>query len=156
MKLPLKRVALLASLILATAQAEETNKITPAPDSSQALTRAAWDALGAGNFAAAETNTARCRELYEAKAREMQSSLTELAPPEKANDYWALNDVGTCVFIAGRAAEEQGKKEEAAADYQAVIDLFPLAQCWDVQGWFWRPSVAAKERLTALSFDHLK
>ena len=156
MKFPLKRAALLACLVLATAHAEETNKIAPAPDSSQALTRAAWDCLGAGNFAAAESNVARCRELYETKAREMQSSLTELAPPEKANDYWALNDVGTCVFIAGRAAEEQGKKEEAAADYQAVIDLFPLAQCWDVQGWFWRPSVAAKERLTALSFDNLK
>jgi hypothetical protein len=155
-KFPLKRAALLACLVLATAHAEETNKIAPAPDSSQALTRAAWDCLGAGNFAAAESNVARCRELYETKAREMQSSLTELAPPEKANDYWALNDVGTCVFIAGRAAEGQGKKKEAAAEYQAVIDLFPLAQCWDAQGWFWRPAVAAKERLTALSFDDLK
>ena len=47
-------------------------------------------------------------------------------------------------------------KREAIAAYQEVIKNFPMAQCWDKQGWFWQPAVAAKERLTALTFDSAK
>ena len=50
-------------------------------------------------------------------------------------------------------AEGEGKRDEAVARYQEVVDQFSMAQCWDKQGWYWQPAVAAKERLTALTLD---
>ena len=86
----------------------------------------------------------------------MQESLSVVPGPDTAREFWALNDVGTCTFILGKVYEAETKKEEAIAAYQEVIKSFPMAQCWDKQGWFWQPAVAAKERLTALTFDSAK
>jgi tetratricopeptide (TPR) repeat protein len=86
----------------------------------------------------------------------MQESLSVVPGPDTAREFWALNDVGTCLFILGKVEEAEGKNAEAIATYQEVIKSFPMAQCWDKQGWFWQPAVAAKERLTALTFDSAK
>lgn len=90
------------------------------------------------------------------KASEMQTSLSVVPGPDTAKDFWALNDVGTCVFILGKVYEAEGKSAEAITAYQDVIKNYPMSQCWDKQGWYWQPAVAAKERLTALTFDSAK
>ena len=120
---------------------------------SHILASRAWESLAEGDYPAARSQIERCRKLYEAKAKEMQASLTSLPGPENAASYWALNDVGTCIFIAGKVAEGEGKRDEAVARYQEVVDQFSMAQCWDKQGWYWQPAVAAKERLAALTLD---
>ncbi|NBS50024.1 MAG: beta-glucanase precursor [Verrucomicrobia bacterium] len=124
--------------------------------SSSVLTSQAWEALASKDYATAKARIARCRDLYEAKAKEMQETLSVVPGPDTAREFWALNDVGTCLFILGKVAEAEGKNSEAIAAYQDVIKNFPMAQCWDKQGWFWQPAVAAKERLTALTFDSAK
>lgn len=123
------------------------------PNSSATLTSEAWQALDKKDFATAKERIAKCRELYEAKAVEMQAGLTTLPPSDKAHSYWALNDVGTCLFILGKVTEAEGKPKEALEYYQKVVDRFPMAQCWDKQGWFWQPAVAAKERIVALTLE---
>ena len=109
-----------------------------------------WDMLGEGNYEAAIKYTAKCAELYEEKAREMQASMTSKAAPDKVNDYWALNDVGTCYFIRGEALSKLRKYEEALAAYKVVRDELYYAQAWDPKGWHWSPSDAAYPKIDML------
>lgn len=133
---------------------------TPALDfgdhGSATLTTKAWEALNAGNHAAVDGYTAKCVELYATKSDEMQAGLTEAAPTDKAHDYWALNDVGTCYFIRAQSKEARGDAKGAIAYYKAVAEKYAFAQCWDTKGWFWKPADAAKSKLKSLEFDTLK
>lgn len=124
--------------------------------SSQALTTKSWGALEAKKYDDLKAYVAKCRELYEAKAAEMQKSLKEPAASGKEHDFWALNDVGTCCFILAKALDGQGKKAEAITAYKEVAEKFAFAQCWDPQGWFWKPAEAAKDRVKELEFDSAK
>jgi tetratricopeptide (TPR) repeat protein len=142
------------------AKPAETPATTPTLDfgdhSSSTITTKAWEASTAGKHAEVDGYVAKCIELYEAKALEMQKSLTEAAPKEKANEYWALNDVGTCYYIRGLSKEARGDKKAAIADYKTLVEKLSFAQCWDTKGWFWKPADAAKDKLKALEFDSLE
>jgi len=145
--------------LFASARAEDATPPVPPSEnesSSGVLTSQAWEALAAKDFTTARARIERCRKLYGEKAIEMQETLSVVPGPDTAREFWALNDVGTCLFILGKVEEAEGKNAEAIAAYQEVIKSFPMAQCWDKQGWFWQPAVAAKERLTALTFDSAK
>lgn len=122
--------------------------------SSAALTTKAWDAYNNNDLDSVLIYTNKCIELYAAKAKEMQGSLTEYAwgkdekeNKEKIFSYWALNDVGTCLFIQGDSYKKAGKLAEAKAAFEALIKDYSFAQCWDPQGWFWKPSEAAGQKL---------
>lgn len=119
---------------------------------SQTLTVKAWEALKNDKLEDVLAYTGKCLELYEAKAEEMQSSLSEYPweSKEKIFSYWALNDVGTCLFIKGEAFKKVGKNSEAKESYQKVINEYSYAQCWDPQGWFWKPSEGAQRALDEL------
>lgn len=121
--------------------------------SSATLTKKAWEAFAAGDGDLVLAYTGTCRELYEAEARKQQASLVEFAPAEKAHDHWALNDVGTCLFIEGQLAEKQGDKAKATTAYRHLVDTLKYCQCWDTKGWFWKPAEAAADRLKELDFD---
>lgn len=121
--------------------------------SSATLTGKAWKALGDGQADLTLAYTGKCRELYMAEALKQQKSLTDLAPAEKAHDYWALNDVGTCLFIEGQVHEKAGRIKEAVAAYRTLADTLKFSQCWDTKGWFWQPADAALQRIPQLEFD---
>lgn len=121
--------------------------------SSATLTGKAWAASGAGQHDQVDGYTGKCIEMFEGEAVKMQKGLTEPAPADKANSYWALNDVGTCYFIRAQSREARGDAKGAIADYKAIVEKLPFAQCWDVQGWFWKPADAAKGKLKELEFD---
>jgi len=122
-------------------------------DSSAALATEAWSAFDRKDYAAARAAIERCQSLYGAKAAEMQAKLTALPDKEKAHDQWALNDVGTCTFLLGKVSEAEGKNEEAMEAYKTVVESYLYSQCWDKQGWFWQPAVAAKERIAFLTLE---
>lgn len=121
--------------------------------SSATLTKKAWEALAAGNDEHVLAFTGKCRELYAAEAKKQQAALTEFAAADTAHDSWALNDVGTCLFIEGQVREKQGKPKEAIAAYRRLVDELGFCQCWDTKGWFWKPAEAAAGRLKELAFD---
>lgn len=139
----------------------QESSATPAPDaapamakdSSGALATEAWSAFDRKDYAAARAAIERCLSLYGAQAVEMQAKLTALPDKENAHDQWALNDVGTCTFVLGKVAEAEGKNDEAMAAYKTVVEKYPYSQCWDAQGWFWQPAVAAKERIAFLTLE---
>ena len=117
--------------------------------SSTQLVQKAWAALAANDLSAVIAYVNKTTELYSAKAKEMQSSLKEYPweSKEKTMTYWALNDVGTALFILGEAYRNANKKEEASEAYKKLIDEYFYAQCWDPQGWFWKPAEAAQQKL---------
>ncbi len=119
---------------------------------SSQLTQKAWGALANKDLATVEALVNKSLELYGAKAKEMQDSLNEYPweSKEKTMSYWALNDVSTDLFILGEAYRAAGKKEEAAQTYKKLIDEYFYGQCWDPQGWFWKPAEAAQQKLGEL------
>lgn len=119
---------------------------------SSHLTTKAWQALQANDLDQVLAYTNKTIELYAKKAKEMQASLTEYPweSKDKIFSYWALNDVGTCYFIIGEAYRNAGKNQEALAAYKTLIDEYSYSQCWDPQGWFWKPAEAAQEKVALL------
>ena len=120
--------------------------------SSSDLTVKAWDALNNNKLDDVLLFTNKVVEKYGAKAKEMQASLTEYAweSKDKIFSYWALNDVGTSLFIQGEAYRKAGKMDEAKKAYKQLIDEYSFSQCWDPQGWFWQPAEAAQQKLDEL------
>jgi len=116
---------------------------------SSTLTSKAWEAYNKDDLQGVLTYTNKCIATYGDKAKEMQDSLTEYPweNNEKIFSYWALNDVGTCIFIQGEAYKKANKLAEAKSAFEKVAKEYYFAQCWDPQGWFWKPSEAAEQRL---------
>ncbi len=116
---------------------------------SAGITTKAWEAYAKDDLESVLLYTNKCIDLYGDKAKEMEASLTEF--PWETNEeifsYWALNDVGTCLFIQGDAYKKAGMNEEAKATFKKLVDEYFFAQCWDTQGWFWKPAEAARQRL---------
>lgn len=120
---------------------------------SVTLTGKAWQALADGKHDLVTAYTAKCRDMYEGEAIKQQASLSDFAPADKAHSYWALNDVGTCLFIEGQLREKQQKPKEAIAAYKPLVEELTYCQCWDTKGWFWKPAEAAAGRIKELEFD---
>lgn len=142
----------------AETSAGETAAVSP-PDfgdhSSATLTGKAWAALETGNHQHVLAYTAKCIELYGEKALEMQASLEAPAPAEKAHDYWALNDVGTCYYIRAMSHQAEGDDSKALADFKKLKASFSFAQTWDTKGWFWQPATVASQKIKIMEFNAL-
>jgi hypothetical protein len=154
-------VAAATFLSLAPLSRAETPATKPAVvdfgDSTAAtLTKKAWAALEAKKYDQLKTLVDKCLELHGPKAAEMQKSLKDFADTGKEHDFWALNDCGTCQFILAKSLDAQGQKKEAIAAYKLVSEKFGYAQCWDPQGWFWKPAEASKDRIKELEADPAK
>lgn len=122
---------------------------------SSHLIQKAWAALAANDLDQVLAYVNKASDLYAKKAKEMQASLTEYPweSKEKIFSFWALNDVGTGYFILGEAYKAAGKTKEAQEAYKKLIDEYSYSQCWDPQGWFWKPAEAAQEKIAALESE---
>ena len=126
--------------------------------SSSFLVTQAWKALADNNQDSVSAYTDKVLELYRDQAKEMQQSLNEYPwqSQDKIFSYWALNDVGTALYIKGEAYRKAGQMDKAKEAYQKLIDEYFYAQCFD-PSWkgFWKPSVAAQEVLDGMG-DNVK
>ena len=120
--------------------------------SSTYLVTQAWKALGDDDSDSVLAYTDKVLELYEEKAKVMQESMTEYAWESKEAIFakWTLNDVGTALYIKGEALRKIGENEKAQESYQSLVDNYFYAQCWDPNGWFWKPAEAAQKALDDL------
>lgn len=146
------------SLLLATCF-PSTPEPTPTvmPTTSEALTTAAWAALEPQPEEAIK-HAQKCIDLFEDEAIEQQNALTEAPPEGQVTDEqkeaifsnWALNDVATCYFIAGKASEKLGRVDDAKEAYQGAQE-FPYARTWDPT-WegFWSPAEEAEREFSKL------
>ncbi|MBF0489679.1 MAG: tetratricopeptide repeat protein [Candidatus Omnitrophica bacterium] len=120
--------------------------------SSSTLVSKAWAALAANDLNAVIAYVNKTTSMYGAKAKEMQASLKDYAAGSNDEIFknWALNDVGTALFILGEAYRTAGNKDEAIKAYKQVVDEYTYAQCWDQGGWFWKPSEGAQKKIGEL------
>lgn len=151
----LKSTAL--AITLALVAAASANAVPDFGDhSSETLTTKAWEAYGSRNYDDALAYIGKTVELYEVEAKAMQAALKELPrrePKEETFKRWALNDVGTSLFIKGEILLKQGNKKAAKEAFDTLVKEYPFAQAWDKKGWFWKPADAAKKKLAELEFD---
>ncbi|OGX26728.1 MAG: hypothetical protein A2787_05390 [Omnitrophica WOR_2 bacterium RIFCSPHIGHO2_01_FULL_48_9] len=138
---------------LARIESGATDEADFSDNSSSGLTAKAWQAFKENDLDLVKKYVGKCLELYEGKAKEMQASLDAYAweSKDKVFSYWALNDVGTSLYILGKAYEDAGKAEEANKSYERLVKEFKFAQCWDPGGWFWKPAEDAEKRLQKLN-----
>ena len=104
--------------------------------SSATITGKAWEALAAKNYDNAVAYAKKCVELYEKQAVEMQKDLKEPVGPddhEAVFKKWALNDVGTCLYIMGQALEKQDKRKAELVKLRFFAGL-TIAQAAGVLG----------------------
>jgi hypothetical protein len=152
--------ALLLGLTL-TGRSTHADNDPPLPLNAQ-LTKAAWDAYAKGLYEMAITNADKCIDEFGGQAERQQEALTaaKATPPtmgapsetEKAATMsrGLLNDVATCYYIKGRAAESVGRQQIAKQAYSSAMKL-SYGRCWDPGGgFFWSPAEAASDRLKRL------
>ena len=142
--------AIAPQAVAAVKQAASTGEYDFGDFSSQTLTTKAWGALAGKDYAALDAFAKKCIALYEAKAIEQQASLSEFASKEKAFNFWALNDVGTCYFILGKSYLAQGRVKEAQEAFRTVVDKFAYSQAWDTKGWFWKVAEGSSDQLATI------
>lgn len=159
--------SLAALLALSALPAHAADTATPAApaaprtfnfgnNGSAELITKAWQAHAARDHEAVAAYVNRCRELYFEAAVGQQAALTAPVPTDNREAVfanWALNDVGTGLFILGQSLEQGGKNAEAITAYKLLVEKLAFAQCWDEKGWFWSPADAARGRLRALEFE---
>lgn len=112
---------------------------------SATLTLKAWEALADKDYLGVFAYTRECIKRYGEEGRAMNASLSGFASASEAKKYWALNDVGTCLFIAGRAYASLKMYEEAAVAFETLAADYAYCQCWDPKGWFWHPADGAAD-----------
>jgi tetratricopeptide (TPR) repeat protein len=119
---------------------------------SAAIAKGAWAALAKKDLESVKAYVEKNLQLYGQRGKEMQASLKEFPweSPEKIFSYWALNDVGTSLFILGQAYRDAGNKDEAIATFKKLVNEYYFSQCWDPQGWFWKPAEAAQQQIIEL------
>lgn len=120
--------------------------------SSQVIVSRMWESLGKKDLPAVVAYGKKLIDVYGDTAKKMQGTMTEYAweSPEKIHSFWAVNDVGTGMFILGEAYRTAGKNAEAIAAFKTVVNDYLYAQCWDTNGWFWKPAEAAQQKIVEL------
>jgi hypothetical protein len=125
------------------------------------LTTAAWRALDAHHYDAAISSAEECVTRFQHSADRQQAELeqnrTEAPPVGAVSEQeklvlfsrGLLNDVATCFFIKGEAAQKLGRIGAAIDAYQAA-SKYTYARTWDPRGWFWSPSDEARARIHRL------
>jgi hypothetical protein len=125
------------------------------------LATAAWAAFNKADYEQAIVASERCAAEFQGTADREQQRLEAAKvqdPPigavsatDKATILarGPLNDVATCFWIKGRAAENLGRVSEARVAYQSA-GRYTYARAWDPQGWFWAPGQDARDRLLRL------
>lgn len=113
---------------------------------SQTLTTKAWEALASKNYPAVFAYTQKCVELYGEEGKRMNDELEYFASPEDAAQLWALNDVGTSLYIMATAYEQLEMYPQAVEAYKKLANDYAFAQTWDPKGWYWHPATGAASK----------
>lgn len=119
---------------------------------SNFLVQQMWKSLNDKNLKAVIAYDMKLEHLYRTEALNMQKSLKAYAemPAEHVHSYWALNDVGTGAFILGEAYRTNNMNDDAVKAYTKVTTDYLYAQCWDPQGWFWKPAEVSQQKIAEI------
>jgi hypothetical protein len=122
---------------------------------------AAFESFNADRFEQAIAAADRCIDEFRAGAAEQQAELERAKVPrppigkvtdaqrKAIEERGLLNDVATCFWIKGRAAQSLSRVDQAREAYEAAARL-SYARCWDPAGFFWSPPDDARNRLAGM------
>jgi len=116
-------------------------------DDSSALTTKAWQALATKDYLAVLATTREVISRYGAQGRAMNAALDDFATAQDAAQYWALNDVGSSLFIQAEAYVALRQFDQAADALDDLKTNYGFSQCWDPQGWYWHPAHDLSDRI---------
>jgi len=105
--------------------------------SSKELVNQAWEASYKKDMEKLDYIIGQCIALYGDEAFFLQDSMTDFPVPGTEDEYQALNDVATCLFIRAEALMNTGKTDEAIKEFEDIIKQYKWAQSWDPRGWYW-------------------
>ncbi len=114
--------------------------------SSSFLTTKAWEAYNKKDYKTALGFAEQCIKMYKEVALWQQKSLTRYPQKKDIPKYWALNDVATCCFIAGKSCQKLKDRVQAREYFNFVKKDLYYGSCWDPQGWYWKVADALKLR----------
>ncbi len=118
-------------------------KTPPAVDSqtkmsSSEYVKKAWEISGRNDLEGLIQLVDQALDQYDAQARMQQAALNDFPVRGREGEVSVLNDMGTLLFIKAEALMNNGKTEEAVAQFQKIIDDYKYAQAWDPsRGAFW-------------------
>jgi tetratricopeptide (TPR) repeat protein len=126
----------------------------------EAYVTLAWAALNRGDHAKAAEYADKCVANFHTAALEMERDLVRRnvriptgavddATKKAIHANGVLNDIGTLLFIKGKASEARGDKKAAITAYEAAVSL-QHCRCWDENGWFWSPPEGSGDRLSII------
>ncbi|MDP2940237.1 MAG: hypothetical protein Q8O13_09215 [Candidatus Omnitrophota bacterium] len=143
-------VLLISPLMLFKDCVAAENTIDIGDSSSSFITTKAWEMYSKKEYTSALAYAEKCIELYESEAVTQQESLARYPEKKYISKYWALNDVGTCYYIAGLVSLEMDRNEQAQGYFTFIVEALPYASCWDTRGWYWKVSPEAEKELQKL------
>ncbi len=118
--------------------------------SSAYITEQAWGAYNNKELQASIDHAKKCIDLYLGPALAQQKQLTKPPEGEQIKRYWALNDVGTCYYIAGIASFDMGDWQQARYYFNFIVTNLKYANGWDAKGWYWSISEEASKRIAQI------
>jgi hypothetical protein len=128
---------------------------------NERLTSEAWEAFRESKWSAAIAKADDCINRFGNTADRQEKQLEDgkSSPPptgEVPDDErevilrrGPLNDVATCFFIKGEAAERLKDLNQASQAYKQCT-RYAYARAWDPKGWFWSPAEEATGRAARL------
>ena len=119
---------------------------------SETLTAKAWKAFKAKDYPELFAYVDKNVELYGEEGRRINAELTDFEPVETASKKWALNDVGTSLWMKANAYADMKMYPEATQTYRILAKDYKYAQCWDPKGWYWHPATGASQK--AKEYDY--
>jgi len=119
---------------------------------SDDLVTKAWQSMDKGDLPRAVGYADKAIQIYAPVARKQQATLTDYPQGSDAEifKYWALNDVATAYYIKGEALMHQHQNDKAKEQFEAIVNEYSFAQCWDPRGWWWKPITEANRWLKFL------
>ena len=101
---------------------------------SNVLRNHAHDLFEGKDFVSTIIYADKCIRSYGESALMQQKELTKYPEPKHIQRYWALNDVGTCYYLAGLANAALGDRQKATERFNYIKENLPYASMWDSKG----------------------
>jgi tetratricopeptide (TPR) repeat protein len=114
------------------------------------VTAKAWAAFAKKDWEGVVNHADRAVKVWGPKAKQINSSLKTYPKGDEVKKLANLNEVGTCLWIKAEALRLKGDKARAVTTYKQLVRDYKYAQCWDSQGWWWKPAEAAAIKIDEL------
>lgn len=92
------------------------------------LRRKAIETFENGEYTKSLIYISKCLDLYGKLAKDMQKTLSNYAPREKAYSFYALNDVAMCLLIKGKILIRTGQFDQAEKTLLTLLNNYSFAQ----------------------------